>query len=109
MRPEPDHWDEMKIGPGALPVWTDHGWLSIYHGVFRTMDGVGVSPWESPLHDLQNPGQDLGVGLPGDPSNRKTPARLAGYVSQTLYLPCGAIAEPDGTVKDIFGAVWRTP
>ena len=39
MRPEPYHWDEMKIGPGAPPIRTEHGWLSIYHGVFRTMDG----------------------------------------------------------------------
>ncbi len=29
----------MKIGPGAPPIKTDRGWLSIYHGVFRTMDG----------------------------------------------------------------------
>jgi predicted GH43/DUF377 family glycosyl hydrolase len=39
MRPEPYHWDEMKIGPGAPPIKTDRGWLSIYHGVFQTMDG----------------------------------------------------------------------
>src|SRR5581483_10098541 len=51
MRPEPYHWDEMKIGPGAPPIRTDRGWLSIYHGVFQTMDGsvyrLGVA-----LHDL---------------------------------------------------------
>ncbi|MFW5960412.1 MAG: glycosidase, partial [Chitinivibrionales bacterium] len=39
MGPVEYHWDEMKIGPGATPVKTDHGWLSIYHGVFQTMDG----------------------------------------------------------------------
>src|SRR6266536_1770592 len=39
MRPEQYHWDEMKIGPGAPPMKTDWGWVSIYHGVFRTMDG----------------------------------------------------------------------
>ena len=54
MRPEPYHWDEMKIGPGAPPIKTGQGWLSIYHGVFRTMDGavyrLGVA-----LHDLYNP------------------------------------------------------
>ena len=42
MRPEPYHWDEMKIGPGAPPIKTDRGWLSIYHGVFRTMDGASI-------------------------------------------------------------------
>jgi predicted GH43/DUF377 family glycosyl hydrolase len=39
MKPVPYHWDEMKIGPGARPIKTDQGWLSIYHGVFRTMGG----------------------------------------------------------------------
>ena len=29
MKPEPYHWDEMKIGPGAPPIKTDKGWLSI--------------------------------------------------------------------------------
>ncbi len=57
MRPEPYHWDEMKIGPGAPPIKTEKGWLSIYHGVFKTMDGsvyrLGVA-----LHDLQESGQD---------------------------------------------------
>jgi predicted GH43/DUF377 family glycosyl hydrolase len=61
MKPEPYHWDEMKIGPGAPPIKTDQGWLSIYHGVFRTMDGavyrLGVA-----LHDLQNPAKIIGDG-----------------------------------------------
>ena len=42
MRPEPYHWDEMKIGPGAPPIKTDQGWLSIYHGVFRDDGRVGL-------------------------------------------------------------------
>ena len=54
MRPVQYHWDEMKIGPGAPPIKTSKGWLSIYHGVFPTMDGsvyrLGVA-----LHDLKDP------------------------------------------------------
>lgn len=61
MKPEPYHWDEMKIGPGAPPVKTEKGWLNIYHGVFPTMDGsiyrLGVA-----LHDLNDPSEILGVG-----------------------------------------------
>jgi predicted GH43/DUF377 family glycosyl hydrolase len=56
-----DFTHEMKIGPGAPPFKTEQGWLSIYHGVFRTMDGaiyrLGVA-----LHDLQNPAKVIGVG-----------------------------------------------
>ena len=100
MRPEPYHWDEMKIGPGAPPIKTDQGWLSIYHGVFQTMDGsvyrLGVA-----LHDLQNPAKIIGVGdswilQPEDPWE------ITGYVHNVVFT-CGAVAEPDGTVKIYWG------
>jgi predicted GH43/DUF377 family glycosyl hydrolase len=26
-------WERLKIGGGAPPVWTRHGWLVVYHGV----------------------------------------------------------------------------
>jgi predicted GH43/DUF377 family glycosyl hydrolase len=101
LRPEPYHWDEMKVGPGAPPFKTDQGWLSIYHGVFRTMDGavyrLGVA-----LHDLQNPAKVLGVSdswilQPEDPWE------TTGYVHNVVFT-CGAVPEPDGTVKIYWGA-----
>ena len=100
MMPLPYHWDEMKIGPGATPIKTDHGWLSIYHGVFPTMDGaiyrLGVA-----LHDLENPAKIIGVGdswilQPEDPWE------VTGYVHNVVFT-CGAIAEPDGSVKIYWG------
>lgn len=100
MKPEPYHWDEMKIGPGATPIETDRGWLSIYHGVFWTMAGavyrLGVA-----LHDLENPGKILGI------SNRwilqpEDPWEVTGYVSNVVFT-CGAIPEEDGTVKIYWG------
>jgi predicted GH43/DUF377 family glycosyl hydrolase len=101
MKPEPYHWDEMKIGPGAPPIKTERGWLSIYHGVFRTMDGavyrLGVA-----LHDLQNPAKVIGVSdswilQPEDPWE------TTGYVHNVVFT-CGAVPEPDGTVKIYWGA-----
>lgn len=100
MMPAPYHWDEMKIGPGATPIKTDHGWLSIYHGVFPTMDGaiyrLGVA-----LHDLKNPAKVIGVGdswilQPEDPWE------VTGYVHNVVFT-CGAIAETDGSVKIYWG------
>ena len=48
-----------KIGPGAPPVKTAHGWLDLFHGVRTTMDGnpyvLGVA-----LHDLGSPGDRFG-------------------------------------------------
>lgn len=100
LRPEPYHWDEMKIGPGAPPIRTEQGWLSIYHGVFRTMDGsvyrLGVA-----LHDLNNPANVVAVSdswilQPEDPWE------VTGYVHNVVFT-CGAVPEPDGTVKIYWG------
>ena len=100
MRPEPYHWDEMKIGPGAPPIKTDQGWLSIYHGVFKTMDGsvyrLGVA-----LHDLENPAKIIGVGdswilQPEDPWE------ITGYVHNVVFT-CGAVAGARWNGKDLLG------
>jgi predicted GH43/DUF377 family glycosyl hydrolase len=95
MKPVPYHWDESKIGPGATPIRTERGWLSIYHGVFETMDGavyrLGVA-----LHDLANPAKILGVSdewvlAPEDPWE------ITGYVHNVVFT-CGAVADDDGGV-----------
>ena len=33
-------WERIKVGAGAPPVWTKHGWLLIYHGVGGQLDGA---------------------------------------------------------------------
>ena len=100
IKPLTYHWDEMKVGPGATPIRTDQGWLNIYHGVFKTMDGsvyrLGVA-----LHDLNDPEEVLGVAdewilQPEDPWE------VAGYVHNVVFT-CGAVAEEDGTVKVYWG------
>ena len=100
MKPLTYHWDEMKIGPGAPPIRTDKGWLSIYHGVFPTMDGcvyrLGVA-----LNDLNDPALILGVGdrwilQPEDPWE------ITGYVHNVVFT-CAAVPEDDGTVKLYWG------
>jgi len=100
MKPVPYHWDEMKIGPGAPPIRTEKGWLSIYHGVFQTMAGhvyrLGVA-----LHKLDDPAQILGV------SDRwilqpEDPWEITGYVPNVVFT-CGAVPEDDGTLKLYWG------
>lgn len=100
IKPETYHWDEMKIGPGAPPIKTDKGWLSIYHGVFETMAGaiyrLGVT-----LHDLNDPGIIIGVSdqwilQPEDPWE------ITGYVSNVVFT-CGAVSEEDGSIKIYWG------
>lgn len=100
VRPLAYHWDEMKIGPGATPIRTPDGWLNIFHGVFKTMDGavyrLGVA-----LHDLEDPARLIGVAddwilQPEDPWER------TGYVHNVVFT-CGAVAEDDGTLKLYWG------
>jgi predicted GH43/DUF377 family glycosyl hydrolase len=100
IKPVTYHWDEMKIGPGAPPIRTDKGWLSIYHGVFTTMDGavyrLGVA-----LHKLDEPEKIIGVG------NRwilqpEDEWELVGYVHNVVF-SCGAVPEDDGTLKLYWG------
>ena len=100
MKPVPYHWDEMKIGPGAPPIKTAKGWLSIYHGVFPTMDGavyrLGVA-----LHKLDDPAAIIGVGdrwilAPEDPWE------LVGYVHNVVFT-CAAVPEEDGSLKLYWG------
>lgn len=98
--PAPYHWDELKVGPGAPPIRTDRGWLTIFHGVFQTMAGaiyrLGVA-----LHDLEDPSGVLGVSdqwflQPEDPWE------ITGYVPNVVFC-CGAVPEGDGTVKIYWG------
>jgi predicted GH43/DUF377 family glycosyl hydrolase len=100
MKPEPYHWDEMKIGPGAPPVKTEKGWLNIYHGVFPTMDGsvyrLGVA-----LHDLHNPAKILGVG-DNWILQPEAPYEITGYVHNVVFT-CGAVPEDDGSLKLYWG------
>ncbi len=35
MGPQPNFWDSIKIGAGAVPFKTEQGWLEIYHGADR--------------------------------------------------------------------------
>jgi len=100
LRPQTYHWDSMKVGPGAPPVKTEKGWLSIFHGVFETMAGavyrLGVA-----LHDLNDPSKIIGVGdrwilEPEDPWER------VGYVPNVVFC-CAAIPEEDDTLKIYWG------
>ena len=100
IKPLPYHWDELKVGPGATPIETEQGWLNIYHGVFKTMDGavyrLGIA-----LHDLSDPSKILGVAdewilQPEDPWE------ITGYVHNVVFT-CGAVAEDDGFIKIYWG------
>ena len=94
-------WQSKKIGPGAVPIETDEGWLMIYHGVINTCNGfvyrMGVA-----LLDLDEPW--------------KVKARSRNYIlaPQELYecvgdvpnvtFPCAALTDAEtGRIAIYYG------
>jgi predicted GH43/DUF377 family glycosyl hydrolase len=88
-----------KIGPGAPPVWTPHGWLDLFHGVRSTMDGnpyvLGVA-----LHGLDDPRRVQMSSIPvlfPSPADCRRPED--GYVHvPNVVFSCGMLRRPDGTL-----------
>jgi len=84
-------WDSLRIGIGPPPLWTEHGWLLLYHGVKETVAGeiyrVGLA-----LLDLNEPTRVL----------RRLPnwifAPLASYERTgdvpNVVFPCGLLHDP---------------
>ena len=86
----------MKIGPGAQPIRKKKGWLSIYHGLFPTMDGC-IYRSGAALHDLDDPSVIIGVGDKWILQPEKE-YEIVGYVHNVVFA-CGAVPEDDDTVK----------
>jgi predicted GH43/DUF377 family glycosyl hydrolase len=93
-----------KIGPGAPPVKTVHGWLNLFHGTRSTMDGhpyvLGVA-----LHDLRHPDQVRMSSVPV-----LFPSRADCRVDETDYVhvpnvvfSCGMLRRPDGSLLIYYG------
>ncbi|MBS3770939.1 MAG: hypothetical protein KGY70_17325 [Bacteroidales bacterium] len=90
------HWDEMKMGTGAPPVFTPPGWLNIFHAAYSTINNtiyrLGVA-----LNDKDDPSKVLGVAddwiLEPEEIYETT-----GYVPNVVFT-CGALPEPDGSIK----------
>jgi len=105
-------WANSKIGPGAPPLRTDRGWLTLFHAVDqdpkRTFCGWERNPWRKRytiglmLLDLHQPWRVIGfcrqpLMIP------ETAYELDGFRGSVLF-PGGLILEDDGTVKIYYGA-----
>lgn len=93
-----------KIGPGAPPIKTRHGWLNIFHGVRSTMDGnpyvLGVA-----LHELDNPEK---LKVSNIPILFPTKADCKLTVQSYIHVPnvvfsCGAIRKDSGEIYIYYG------
>jgi len=100
----PNHiniWENHKVGPGAPPIETPEGWLCIYHATTQTMDGQ-IYRLGCALLELNNPEKVIGIADQFILSPDAVHERI-GYVHNVVFT-CGAIPEPDGTLKIYYGA-----
>lgn len=93
-----------KIGPGAPPVRTRHGWLNLFHGVRTTMDGnpytLGIA-----LHDLDDPRRVSMSSIPVlFPSAADCRVAEIDYVHvPNVVFSCGMLRRPDGSLLVYYG------
>lgn len=93
-----------KIGPGAPPIKTKHGWINIFHGVRKTMDGnpyvLGVA-----LHELNDPNKIKVSNIPIlFPSKTDCKVNEDDYIHvPNVVFTCGAIRKNDGTIYIYYG------
>lgn len=101
-----------KIGPGAPPVRTSQGWLTLFHAVDIDRER-GKNGWEERwqkrysagimLLDLENPSRVVGMSKEPLLAPETRFECDEGYRTNVIF-PGGMIQEPDGEVKIYYGA-----
>ena len=100
----------LKIGPGAPPVKTPYGWLTLFHAVenqdtpFDAWSRNWIRAYYAGimLLELEKPAKIIALaGRPLLVPEEKY--ELEGFRGGTIF-PGGLIAEPDGTAKLYYGA-----
>jgi predicted GH43/DUF377 family glycosyl hydrolase len=93
-----------KIGPGAPPIKSKHGWINIFHGVRNTMDGnpyvLGVA-----LHDFSDPKKVRVSNIPVlFPSSADCRVEEEDYIHvPNVVFTCGARRLEDGAIMMYYG------
>lgn len=99
--PRHGYWDSYRVGASVPPIWTEQGWLEIYHGMKMTSAGP-IYRAGTALLDLGDPSRVVGrCGIPLL-SPREEYERV-GDVGNVVFA-CGAIVEENGEVKMYYGA-----
>lgn len=101
LTPRPGYWDDFRVGASVPPIRTEHGWLEIYHGTKMTSSGP-IYRAGSALLDLDDPSKVIArctVPL----LSPRTEYERVGDVGNVVFA-CGAIVEPDNSVKLYYGA-----
>jgi predicted GH43/DUF377 family glycosyl hydrolase len=94
-------WAWTKIGPGAVPIRTDEGWLTIFHGVRTQCQSHYVYQLGVCLLDLGDPAKLVAMAKEAilEPLE---PYELVGQTPSVVFTS-GAVHEPDGTIRLYYG------
>src|SRR5450432_1855609 len=95
-------WAWTKIGPGAVPIRTPRGWLTIFHGVRTQCAQHYVYQLGVCLLDLEDPSRVIGRAEEAilEP---EMPYELVGQTPSVVFTS-GAVVEDDGEIKVYYGA-----
>ena len=93
-------WDDAYVGPGSVPIKTEKGWLSIYHGVYNSCS-TAIYRLGVVLTDLNDPGKIIGRCRGYALGPREIYERV-GDVPNVVFA-VGSTLEDDGTVKLFYG------
>jgi beta-1,2-mannobiose phosphorylase / 1,2-beta-oligomannan phosphorylase len=87
-------WDVGRIGAGAPPLRTSHGWLEIYHGNSRREEDKGIGAYSGgiALMDLEEPRRILGVS--GQLFVPETDYERNGFVPNVVF-PTGIVQQQE--------------
>jgi predicted GH43/DUF377 family glycosyl hydrolase len=92
-------WDSHRMGGGAVPIPTPHGWLEIYHGV----DEHGHYCLGAVLLDLEQPHRVL-ARSPEPILSPEADFERQGFYGNVVFT-CGTLVLDDGdTVRVYYGA-----
>jgi len=96
MGKRPGMWDNIRLGAGAVPIKTEHGWLEIYHGV-NLEQGYCLG---AVLLDLHDPSKILARSnvpflVP------ETEYERTGFYSNVVFT-CGAVVAGAGDLVQIY-------
>ncbi len=102
-----------KIGPGAPPIRTEAGWLTLFHAVHRDDAGRGKNGWEDKwakcyhagimLLDLEDPSRIIGMSKEPLLAPETSWEADEGFRTNVIF-PGGMLLEDSGEVKIYYGA-----
>jgi predicted GH43/DUF377 family glycosyl hydrolase len=94
---QPEGWESGRIGGGAPPLWTEAGWLSIYHAADRSDRyclGAYLTPHDAPERVVARTLTPL--------LEPEAPYEREGFFGNVVFT-CGAVVD-DGVLRLYYGA-----